>query len=239
MERKILPGLTTTPKSDWREKTQEINKLGLKEIALFPTFLEMDERKELYGLLEKTHLENIPHVHLRDDMEEWELDYYLRRWQSQVFNIHSTRAASDFLEKTSHKDIIFIENLHKIDEYYIKNVENSGGICIDFSHWQDQGKFQNNEGYDKFEGLIKKCKVGCCHISAIVPEPFEYIDPKSGKRMMVRDDHFLSDLSQLDYMKDYIRYLPQYVSMELENSFSKQLEVKEYLEKIINSVKSC
>ncbi len=234
MEKNILPGLTTTPRSDWREKVREIDMLGLKEIALFPTFLEIEERKELYDLLEKTYLEKIPHVHLRDDMEEWELDYYLRRWQSQVFNIHSNRAGSAFLEKTSHRDIIFIENLAKIDEYYIKNVEISGGICIDFSHWQDQGKFQDNEGYDRFESLIEKYKVGCSHISAIVAEPFEYIDPKSGKRRMIRDDHFMSRLSQLDYMKDYVQYLPEYVSIELENPFEEQLEAKKYLEKIIN-----
>lgn len=232
----MLLGLTTTPKSDWREKTREIDKLGLEEVALFPTFLEMDERKELYYLLEKTRLKRLPHVHLRDDMEEWELDYFIERWHSQVFNIHSTRAASDFLERTSHKDIIFIENLHKIDEYYIKNVETGGGICIDFSHWQDQGKFQNNEGYDQFENLIKKYKVGCSHISAIIEEPFEYIDPKSGKGRMVRDDHFLSDLSQLDYMRDYVQYLPRYVSIELENSFERQMKAKEYLEKLFNRV---
>lgn len=237
MERKILPGLTTTPRSDWREKVREIDKLGLKEVALFPTFLEMDERKELYDLLEKTHLESIPHVHLRDDMEERELDHFLKRWQSQAFNIHSTRAGSDLLERTSHSGIIFIENLFRIDEYYIKNVQSSGGICVDFSHWHDNGKFQNNEGYDQFERLIKKHKVGCCHISAVISEPFEYIDPKSGKVRMVRDDHFLSDLSQLDYMKDYVQYLPQYVSIELENPFEKQLEAKEYLEKIFNPVK--
>lgn len=71
MKHKILLGLTTTPKSDWREKVKEIEKFGIKELALFPTFLSPDERKELYTLLEKTKIKNIPHVHLRDDMEEW------------------------------------------------------------------------------------------------------------------------------------------------------------------------
>jgi len=56
MEKKILLGLTTTPKSDWREKVREIEKFRIKEIALFPTMLEMKGRKKLYGLLERTNL---------------------------------------------------------------------------------------------------------------------------------------------------------------------------------------
>jgi hypothetical protein len=65
MERKILLGLTTTPRSDWREKIREIDELGLEEAALFPTFIHLPERKELYGLLEKTGIKKAPHVHLR------------------------------------------------------------------------------------------------------------------------------------------------------------------------------
>ena len=56
--KKILLGLTTTPGSDWRKKVSEIDKLGLKELALFPTCLNEQERKELYGLLEKTKLKD-------------------------------------------------------------------------------------------------------------------------------------------------------------------------------------
>ena len=33
----------------------------------------------------------------------------------------------------------------------------------------------------------------------------------------------------------YIKYLPKYISIELENSFAEQLKVKEYLDKIIKS----
>jgi len=39
-KRNILLGLTTTPRSDWRGKVEEIKKFKIKELALFPTFLK-------------------------------------------------------------------------------------------------------------------------------------------------------------------------------------------------------
>ncbi|MDZ4384981.1 MAG: hypothetical protein U0944_01030, partial [Candidatus Moranbacteria bacterium] len=86
-ERQILLGLTTTLGSDWRMKAEEIDRLGIKELALFLTCLGSEDRRELYGLLENTSLESIPHVHLRDDMELWELDYLVEKYHTQVFNI--------------------------------------------------------------------------------------------------------------------------------------------------------
>ncbi|MDD5464316.1 MAG: hypothetical protein PHP62_04145, partial [Candidatus Moranbacteria bacterium] len=70
MKHEILLGLTTTPKSDWRGKVEEMKKFGIKQIALFPTFLKIDDRKELYKLLEDIDGLEIPHVHLRDDFKK-------------------------------------------------------------------------------------------------------------------------------------------------------------------------
>jgi hypothetical protein len=229
----ILPGLTTTPSSDWREKTREIDKLGLKEIALFPTFLESEERKELYSLLENTKLKTIPHVHLRDDMEEWELDLFHGKYGCQLFNIHFNKSCIDFMLKSKYREIIFLENLADINEFYLENISKCGGICLDVVHWNG-AIYLKKKSYESFEKALKNHKVGCCHISAESKEPYIYTDPKSGKETLVKDDHWLSDLSQLNYVKKYVQYLPEYVSIELENSFEEQLKVKEYLEKIIN-----
>lgn len=234
MKHKILLGLTTTPGSNWREKVQEIEKFKIKELALFPTFLKIDERKELYALLEKTGLEKIPHVHLRDDMEEWELDLFFEKYNSRLFNIHPNEADFNFTKNSKYKNIIFVENLFKLDDIYLKILNNCAGLCVDFSHWEDQGMILKHEGYEIMEELIKNHKVGCCHISAISEELNEIVDYQTGYKISGGDNHTMSDFSQLKYVKKYVQYLPEYVSIELENSFEKQLEVKEYLEKIIN-----
>lgn len=234
MRNKILLGLTTTPKSDWQEKVKEIEKFGIKELALFPTFLEIDERKKLYELLSKTNLEKIPHVHLRDDMEEWELDLFYEKYNSRLFNIHPNKAGLKFTENSKYKGNIFVENLFKLDYIYFDILDKCAGLCIDFSHWEDRGKIMKSEGYKKMEEIINKYKIGCCHVSSISEEPFEDVDYQTGEKVLFRDNHLMSNISQMDYIEKYVKYFPEYVSIELENSFEKQLEVKEYLEKIIN-----
>lgn len=233
MRHKILPGLTTTPRSNWREKIKEINKFGIKEIALFPTFLEMSERKELYKLLEKTKLRKIPHAHLRsDDMEEWELDFLHENYETKLFNMHFSRACIDFMLKSKYRKNIFLENLNNLNELYFENISKCGGICLDVSHW-NAAIFFKKKSYNLMRQILKKYKIGCCHISAESKKPYYYVDPKNGKKTLVMDDHWLSDLSQLDYVKKYVKYLPEYISIELENPFEEQLKIKKYLEKII------
>ena len=49
--RKILPSITTITKLVWKDKIEEVKKLGLKEVFLFLSSLEKEGRKELYNLL--------------------------------------------------------------------------------------------------------------------------------------------------------------------------------------------
>ena len=98
--KKILPGLTTITPGEWKNKVKEIDELGLKEIALFPTCLDYKARHELYHLLEKTGLSSIPHVHLREeDFEVEELDYLVKRFKTQVFNVNPTLRTMEFLKR--------------------------------------------------------------------------------------------------------------------------------------------
>jgi sugar phosphate isomerase/epimerase len=238
MERKVLLGLTTTSKSDWREKIREINKLGIKEIALFPTFLNLPDRKELYNLLEKTGLQKIPHVHLRDDAEEWELDYLSEKYGTKLFNIHAFPQALQILEIKKHRKNIFLENQEEISELYINSLERSGGICLDVSHWEDMGIRMKRKGYDQFLNLIKKYKIGCSHVSIVNDIPEKGLNYITGEGVVSYSHHWLNDLSELDYVKKHAGYLPEYVSIELENPFSEQLKVREYLENMINNKKN-
>lgn len=229
----ILLGLTTTPRSDWKEKTREIDRFNTEQIALFPTFLEINERKILYNLLEKTGLKKIPHVHLRDDMEEWELDLFYNKYQSRLFNIHYNQSCIDFMLKSKYRELIFLENLSVLNQMYFDNILKCGGICLDVTHCNG-AVYLKTPSYNFVEKLLTENKIGCCHISAESYKPYCYINPENNKKTMIMDDHWLADLSQLNYVKKYVKYLPKYVSIELENSFEEQLKIKEYLEKIIN-----
>jgi hypothetical protein len=236
--RKILLGLTTTEGSDWRAKTQEIDELGIKEVALFPTCLEPDERQELYSLLEKTGLERIPHVHLRgEDTSDDELEYLFERYKTQVFNIHPTIEAYEFLARsTKFQKIIYIENLYhgvcieQFSEEMFQKYKVSG-VCLDTAHLRSE-KLLFPENYKKHVKLIEKYPIRCNHISGIVKKSFIW------RGLKVFDTHMLTDLFELDYLKDFPKkYFSDFISVELENSLKEQLEAKKYIENIINNTK--
>ncbi len=223
---KILLGLTTTPRSDWREKIKEIDFFGISEISFFPTKLNLKERKECYALLEKSALKKIYHVHLRNDMEEWEIEYLIKKYGTEVFNTHpkANRFSFDLEKSPLYASKIFLENVQEIPSE--KELKKSGGLCLDFSHWES-AQLVRWKAYKNLEKLIAEFPVGCCHVSAITN------DLITEKNWHGYDSHWLYKLSQLDYIKKYIRYFPKYISLELENSFSEQLKIKKYLEKII------
>ncbi len=222
----ILLGLTTTPKSDWRNKVEEMKKFGIKKIALFPTFLEIDQRKELYGLLEAIDDLEIPHVHLRDqDMEEWELDWFKARGASN-FNIHMGGLHNPILKQYSEN--IFIEN-HIFDSISLEELESCGGICIDFQHLEITKKKFPHVAED-IETCMDKFPVGCCHIA-----PLPKIKNIFHRFINNAWVHYMISIDELDYVEKYREYLPYYVSIELENSFEVQLKAKAHLERILDS----
>lgn len=236
----ILLGLTTTPASDWRGKVEEMKKFGIKRIALFPTFLEVDQRKELYKLLEDIEGLEIPHVHLRNDMELNEIEYFKFKYKSQFFNIHPENNKYSFSEEfLKYADQTYVENLIMIPTE--GELNKYAGICLDFSHWENNVRLKkkdyndpSSEYNDSMLSRLAKFSVGCCHVSSIkqksYPDNFDIKNP--GQEAF--DDHLLCELSELDYMIKYQKYLPKYVSIELENSFAEQLKVKAYLEKLLN-----
>jgi len=231
---KILLGLTTTAKSNWREKVEECKKLNIQEIALFPTMLGLKERRELYELLENSPVKRIPHVHLKTDMGKDEADYLVKKFRTKVFNIHPMLDAHKFTgDLGEHKPNIYVENTNVIPED--KELEKYGGLCIDFSHWQDMIRNDEKEVCEKMEKAIKKFPVGCSHISAIGSKIRRVHDEKFLNIFRdIYSKHTFEDLSEFDYIKDLKEYLPELISLELENSFEEQLKVKKYLENIIS-----
>lgn len=228
----ILLGLTTTRRSDWRGKVNEIIKYGIKEISLFPTALPKKEREELYSLLKRIPALKIPHAHLRGDMSINEIDYLAKNFQTKLFNIHPKKSKyshPEYIKK--YADMVYIENVDIVPEE--EELMQYAGLCLDFSHWEDY-KLQKNEDYiNKLERLLPLYKIGCCHISGIVEKPHSNED-RSNQGTKVYSTHLMKNLKEVDYIKKYKKYLHEYISIELENDFIEQLKVKKYLEKLIN-----
>ncbi len=232
--KKILPGLTTITPGEWKNKVREIDELGLKEIALFPTCLDIGQRQELYSLLEKTGLINIPHVHLREqDMESRELDYLVERFKTQVFNVHPRKEVINFIKQNKkYQDRIYVENT-LMEDNFSEVLQSCAGICLDLAHWESFGFLKKNSGYEILPKLLKKYKIGVNHLSAVKREQVYYHDIFTNQDFYDYSDHNLNELSELDYVKKYKNYLSDIISIELENPLKRQLEVKKYLEEII------
>jgi hypothetical protein len=228
--KKILLGLTTTYLSDWKKKIKETTKFNISEIALFLTCLDLEERKRAYEMLKNTPVKSVPHVHLRTDSKLWEIDYFIKNYHTKVFNIHSRRDVYPFTtDFSNYSSIIYVENTHVTPA--IDELEKFAGLCVDFAHWEDNTLIKNSD-YDDFGDKIKKYGIGCAHISSILPKPVPDPDPLLDKETY--SSHMLGDYKNLDYIKKYLQYMSNIISIELENSFEEQLEIKKYLDKIIN-----
>jgi len=223
--KKILLGLTTTPGSDWRGKIEEMKRFGIGEISLFPTYLKKEERKELYCLLEDFDGLSVPHIHLRDDMDEAELAYLGERFRPVAYNTHeSVRGKGQFLE---YRDMIFIENhFHLADEAVL---ETYAGMCLDTQHLH-RSRFEAPMAFFHVMRLLRSgILVGCFHIS-----PMPLLRNRAERKRRGISGHYMIDLSELEYVSRYAKYLPDIVSIEMENSFEEQLRAKGVLEKIVN-----
>ena len=236
--KKVLLGLTTTPGSDWREKIRETEKFGIEEVALFSTFLTIEDRKELYELIKSSPVKSMPHVHLReDDTQEWELEMLEREYGTKVFNIHPVMDHERFDRVfKKFKEKVYIENLYDINDAFYESMAKAVGICLDFCHWKDGEQFKW-PGYEFFREFALTHAAGCCHVSSFKKEPSTSVFVPWGyeeeMEIETQHNHIMEDISEIEYVKDYIGFMPGLVSIELENSFEEQLGVKKYLEKII------
>ncbi len=218
----FYPSLTSTDKSQIPINLAQITKLNIKSICLFLTCLEKDERAALFDQLKKSPIVNIPFVHLRSDMDGFEIDYLIKNFNTQIFNTHSQKEHPIKYDLSKYKNQIYIENTSgEFDEETIKDF---AGICIDFSHLEHARK-ANETIYNKLISQIEKYPCRCCHISAIKEKPV-FDKEQNGLRY---DYHFLEEMAEIDYLIKYKKYFPEIMALELENTIEKQLEIINHL----------
>ena len=227
---KILPTITTITPGKWRDKIAEVKKFKLKEVAVFPTCLNREARKEFFSLLKETVVKRIPFVHLRSDISLEEIDYLVRVYKTEAFNIHTKREYPSLQDCGPYRKIIYIENTYEpFDEEEIKEF---GGICLDFSHLENDRLFRRKV-YEHNIKVIKKYPCGCNHVGPA--KDFACLDRELGNIDNQRP-HFLKKLSELDYLKRYpSSYFSPLTALELENSIEEQLEVKKYISALVKN----
>jgi hypothetical protein len=111
-----------------------------------------------------------------------------------------------------------------------EELEQSAGFCLDLAHL-DSERLLIPDVYSEVLLRLEQYPIVANHISAMLLTKKEYRNDPIGSHA-----HTLTDLKQLDYLRDYPpRYFGQYVAIELSNTIEKQLEIKKYIEAIIES----
>ena len=211
----IYPSVTSS-EDNWHRDINCVKELGIKEVCYFPTPTNISERLEQYKILKDSGITYIPLVHIMSDMEPWELQYFLDNFKTTAFNVHSKFDHPQKYDLSAFKNLIYIEtSLSNIDA----EIKEWAGVCPDFSHIED-AKYHLPGVYKDFMLYLKADRIKISHVSAIDRS----LSPPSA-------DHTYKSLSDFDYLKNYVKYLPEIVALELENPIEQQLEAKKYIEK--------
>jgi hypothetical protein len=218
----ILPGLTSTEKERIPAFLRALGESRVRRIALFPTVLDKPEREALYRELEGISDLWIPHVHLRTDCDQAEMDYLVRTFGTEVFNIHPRKSVHDFgTVPPRFSEVTYVENTQAPPED--AELAELGGICIDYSHLESARRLGWGDYVETVEAQLRRFPIGCCHIAAIREG-----DPNAWNGGP--DHHNFKEFSDFDYLAGYTWALPpRWLSLELENPLEEQLQAIAYL----------
>ena len=215
----IYPSITGYENIEWQSKLEEINQLKLKEVAVFLGCFDKKERNHLYKFLTKSSIEKVPFVHLRHDTNKQDIEFFIKNYGTQYFNIHEE--GFDIIDQWKpYWDRLYLEMNY--DNHVDENVKvrKIGGFCIDLSHF----KANIARGTKEAEYIFNrkdKIKFFCNHLNGY--------DPVNRK-----DKHTITDLKDFDYLITLPKFVfGKIIAIEVFNSIKEQLEFKKYLEKML------
>ncbi|MBX4201206.1 hypothetical protein KW786_03755 [Candidatus Parcubacteria bacterium] len=214
----IIVGITGTTQREWEDKLNEVEHLGIKEVSLFLVNYDKEQRQKIYWALSHSHIQSIPLVHLREDMEKSELELLEKKYKTKYFTCHESDFVNHNIEhwKGLYKDLYLEMNT---DGRVAKevNVAEIGGFCIDTGHFKvGLERTSSDFAYvDQKKEMLKY--FACNHISGWVPRTNKHI-------------HRITSLQDFDYLKLLPRFVfSNVLALEVTNSIKAQLTFKEYI----------
>jgi len=221
-EKRMLVGITGFQEKDWKSKLAQINRLKIKEAALFLERFDQTQRKKIYRALLDSSLERIPLVHARNDMEVEEFVFLESRFKTKCFNFHEK--GFGFLHKWKGFDKkIFLEMDY--NDFISKKVkiEKIGGFCVDLSHFKVAQEKQSKE-FDFVYLKKNKSKFLCNHLNGY-------------SKRENRDTHSVKSVKEFDYLRTLPKFIfGEFIGLEMENSIFQQLIYKKYLVKFLGDI---
>jgi len=144
--------------------------------------------------------------------------FLVRNYKTKAFTIHYPYI--NYFIKSKYKKNIFVEaNYHHCQIRNINNLSKLGGLCIDLAHYREF-EIRKSKHYNTTIEAAKKHKIGCNHLSAVLPNGRSWHDAKS--------------FSSLEFVKDIPKkYFSNYICLELINSIPQQIKYKKQLAKLL------
>ena len=219
---KIYVSITGRKEKQWKDKLKEIQKYKIDEVALFLEYYRKPQRKKIYEALKKSSIKKIPLVHIRNDMDEKELEYLCKEYNNPYLTIHED--GFKYLKKwKKFKKNLYLEMNY--DNKVKKNVKvgSIGGFCIDLSHF----KASEEKWAKDFEYVVKRKKNGifaCNHLNG-----YSYENNW--------DIHDIKNLKEFKYIETLPKFLfGDVIAIETNNSIKDQLKFKKHLIKMLDNI---
>ena len=222
-EKIILVSITGREEKDWQDKLNEINKLGIKEIALFLEMFEKEQREKIYQALLQSCVKSIPLVHIRHDMDKSELVFLKKNFKTKYFTIHEINFQHDDILKWRgfYKQLELEFNYDNFVSNKVK-VKNIGGFCVDLAHFK-AGMERLNKDFDYvYNRKNVKKYFDCNHLNGFNPDTN-------------KDMHTIYDFKNFDYLITLPSFVfGKVIALETFNSIKEQLKFKKYLVKLLS-----
>lgn len=218
--KRIYPSITGATNADWQSKLREIEDSKITEVAVFLSLFDKKECDHLYKFLLKSSIKKVPLVHLRDDSDSEDVEFFVKNFETKCFNIHE--GFFEFLDKwNGHWDKIYLEMNYNNEIPKDVDVEKIAGFCVDLSHFKTaiaRGSKEANYILSR-KGKIK-----------IIYNHLNGYDSANNE-----DKHTITDLKDFDYLTTLPKYVfGEVIAIEVYNSIAEQLKFKEYLVSLLN-----
>lgn len=218
--KRVHLGITGEKNKDWRSKLGEINRLGIKEAAVFLERFKKQQRYNLCRMLLKSSIKKVPLVHLRSDCTKDEIKFFIDNFKTGHFNIHEDHF-NLLSQWKGYWDKLYLEMDYNSKIAKNVKVRQIGGFCVDLAHFKSAIARGSEEAHYIF---LKKNKIkfACNHLSGY-----------SAK--MSRDLHTASSFEDFDYLATLPKWVfGDIIAIEIDNSIQEQIKFREYIIKCLS-----